>query len=645
MIEPDGSRLARLVARLPWWLDRVVDSAVAVLGGWTVAYHLALIVGAGRDGAFAFGLGVAAVVIGLMPSANRGGGPEPDPAVDPPRSMALRLGGVAVVAVLAATGSALFWLAAFLFAVWLLGTSSRTVEWRDHRGDHPAGAPWIVVLALGAALLSASVIRWNTDDAYYVNRALVISESSGPMPFGVDTMHSPGTFPSAEPDNDLASWHGLAGLGADLTGMPARGFISLVGQPLVAALAVLAVWRAVGVLGAARPALATTLVFALCLLLAGGSRSVWYLMWASNSGHTTVATVIVPSVLVYAVEAARRPRWGGAIRLAVGCIAGGGASLVAAFVLPPVVGAGVLAARGKPLAREMRVVWIGALVGVAYAVTLAVIGFFSARGLASGSFVIDSVVDQWKVGAIGLLAGPLVVGAVTGLIFLAPVVGSGVGRRFAMFVFVLAFGFVVNPLALAYGGKGSATVFRGAWALVPIVLAAVALDGLMHRIPGWSSVIAVFVVASLMGNPVTELGSIQRPGSDLPGGATTDAARRLIAVAPEGSTVAAALPVLSVVPALTTRVYPLVAQKRFGQSIDSVDSDFRYEDRLAVIRAVDTGRFEGPPERLGELFDQLGIGAVAIGPIAGERNWIVSLLTDLGFEERGKVRGLTIWAR
>jgi hypothetical protein len=465
------------------------------------------------------------------------------------------------------------------------------------------------------------------------------------MPYRVDTMHSPGTFPSAEADNDLTSWHGLAGIGADVTGISPRGFISLVAQPLVAALAVLAVWRALGVLGAARPALVTTLVFVLCLLLAGRGRSVWFNVWTSNSGRSMLATAILPLVVVYAVEAARRPGWDSALRVALVCIAASGASLVAAFVLPPAIGAGVLSARSKPLAREMRVVWAGAVVGVAYAGVLAAIGILSIRGRPPGDSVVASVVDQWTAGAIGVGAGPWVVGVVTALILLAPVVGSAVPRRFAVFLVVLVFGFVVSPLALVYGGKGSTTVFRGAWALVPMVLAAIAVDGLLRRVPGWLAVGAFFVVVGLMGTPLSDLGRAFGPGSDLPSRAVTTVARRLIEAAPPGSTVVARVPVLSVVPALTTRVYPLVALRRYGQTIDAIDPEFRYEDRMAVIVALQTGQFDGPPERLGELFGQFGIGAVALGPEARAQGWIVLLLTDQGFYERGTVRGLTIWSR
>jgi hypothetical protein len=305
----------------------------------------------------------------------------------------------------------------------------------------------------------------------------------------------------------------------------------------------------------------------------------------------------------------------------------------------------VLSARAKPLAREMRVVWAGAVVGVAYAGVLAGIGILSIRGLPPGDFVVATVVDQWTVGAIGVRADAWVVGVVTALIFLAPVVGSPVARRLAVFIFVLGLGFVVSPLALVYGGKGSTTVFRGAWALVPMVLAAIAVDGLLRRVPGWLAVSAFFVVVGLMGTPLSDLGRAFGPGSDLPGRPTTTAARRLIEAAPAGSTVAAPSRLLSVVPALTTRVYPLIAQMRFGQTIDAIDPEFRYEDRMALIVAVETGQFDGPPERFAELFGQLGIGAVALDPEAAAQGWIVAVLTDLGFEQRGTVRGLTIWSR
>jgi hypothetical protein len=84
---------------------------------------------------------------------------------------------------------------------------------------------------------------------------------------------------------------------------------------------------------------------------------------------------------------------------------------------------------------------------------------------------------------------------------------------------------------------------------------------------------------------------------------------------------------------------------RFGQTIDAIDPEFRYEDRMALIVAVETGQFDGPPERFAELFGQLGIGAVALDPEAAAQGWIVAVLTDLGFEQRGTVRGLTIWSR
>lgn len=640
----------RFASSLPWWMDRAVDWGIAAFAGWTVAYHLALLVDATRNGALAFGFGLTAVAIGLSPGTRDTAGASPESTemesteMESTRGVAARLGGVGVVAVLAATGSGVFWPAAFLLSIWLLSAVPRSSGWRDHRRDRPLAAVWVLLLAVAAGYVSAALIRWTSDDSYYVNRAQVIADSSGPMPYGVDTMHSVGLFPAAEPDNDLASWHPLAGVGADFAGTSGRWFISLVAQPLVAAIAVLAVWRAVGVLGTRRPAVITTLVFTLCFLLAGDGRSIWYHMWASNSGRTMLATAIVPLMVVYAVEAARHPGRGGAIRVAIGAIAGGGASTVAAFVLPPIIGAGFLAARPRPFGREMRAVWFGAIVGVAYAGVLAVIGLSSTRGLPSSGTAVQSVADQWTFGAVGVGATPLVIGAVTGLMLLAPVVASAAARRFAAFSFVLALAFVVSPIALVYGGKGGPTVFRGAWALVPMVLAAVAIDGLIRRVPGALAVAAVLLVAGGMGAPLTDFRLGRTPGPDLPVRAVTEPARSLIAAAPDGSAVAGPLPVLAVVPALTTGVYPLVAQERYGAAIQVLDPGFRHDERMSVVTALATGRFDGPPERLGELLDQFGIGAVALTREPGA-GWVRDVLVELGFERRGRERGLTIWSR
>jgi hypothetical protein len=619
---------------------------MAFFGGWTVAYHFALLVGGSRDAALVFGLGLAAVAIGLLPAP-----PDPEPVevtpdaamVEPRWQLPLRLAGVGLVAVFAATGSNLFWPGAFLLSIWLLCGVPRSAGWRDHRGDHPFAAAWVVVLAIVAAFLSASVIRWTSDDSYYVNRALVISESSGPMPFGVDTIHSSGSFPSAEPDNDLTSWHPLAGVGADFAGTSARRFISVVAQPLVAALAVLAVWRAGGVLGARRPAFITTIVFGLCFLLAGVGGSIWYVVWASSSAKTTLAAAIAPLVLVYAVEAARRPGRRVAIRIAMAAIAGGGSSIVAAVVLPPIIGAGLLSARSRPFGREMRAVWTGALVGIAYTGVLFIIGLWSTRGLPSGS-ELGSVADLWTFGAVGLVAAPVVIGAITGLMFLAPVVASAAARRFAAFGLVLVLAFVVSPLALVYGGRGGSQAYRGAWALVPIVLVAVAIDGLLQRVPGVLAVAVILLLALEMGAPLSDLRFRVPAGDDLPVGRVTNPARALIAAAPGGSVIAGPLPVLGVVPAISPRVYPLVAQERYGASIQVLDPGFRHDERMSVIGALSTGRFEGSPERLGELFDQFGIGAVALSRDPGAA-WIRKVLKEHGFERRGRERGVSIWSR
>jgi hypothetical protein len=324
-------------------------------------------------------------------------------------------------------------------------------------------------------------------------------------------------------------------------------------------------------------------------------------------------------------------------------IAGGGSSVVAAVVLPPIIGAGLLSARSRPFGREMRAVWAGALVGIAYTGVLFIIGLWSTRGLPSGS-ELGSVADLWTFGAVGLVAAPVVVGAFTGLMFLAPVVASAAARRFAAFGLVLVLAFVVSPLALVYGGKGGSQAFRGAWALVPIVLVAVAIDGLLQRVPGVLAVAVVLLLALVMGAPLSDLRFRFPAGDDLPVGRVTRPARALIAAAPGGSVIAGPPPVLGVVPALSIRVYPLVAQERYGASIQVFDPGFRHDERMSVIGALSTGRFEGSPERLGELFDQFGIGAVALSRDPGAA-WIRKVLKEHGFERRGRERGVSIWSR
>lgn len=644
---PAGSRLVR-------WLDRLVDWGVAGFAGWTVAYHLALWVGASRDAAVILGAGLAAAAIGVVGMVARP--PESESSPQPPASSpqheedspargqrALSLAGVALVAALAAARSSLFWPAALVVSVWFLRGLPGSGEPADRRHRSSVGAIAVLLMALISGYLSAAVVRWTSDDTYYLNRSLVIAESRGPMPYGVDTMHSSGGFPSAEPDNDLGSWHPLAGVVADWTGISPRRLISWVAQPVVAMAAILALWRVLGALGASRPALGTAGALILALFLAGGDRSIWFHIWASNSGRTMLAVVVAPLVLAYILEAARAPSVATATRVALACVAAAGCSAASIVVVPPLLAAGLLTV--WPVGRKHIALWIASGAGLVYVGVLGAVAFFAASGLPAEGVGVESVISQWNVGVAGVDASPLVIGVVTGLVFLVGVVGVPGARRYAGFALVLAFAFAVSPLATLYGGKGSTTVFRATWGIVPIALVAVAIDGLLARRPGRIAVAGAMAVALVAGTSVLSVdAALLRPGLDLPR-ETVDPARRLVALAGDGTVVAGPVPVLQVVPALTTRVRPLVAQVRYALTIDAVAPDFRGEDRIAVTTALETGEYAGTPAQLAALIESFDVAAICLSELAGEQTWVIEMLEGLGFEVVADDGRRTFWTR
>ena len=636
--------IGRLV---PTWADRLLDWGIAVFAAWTVSYHGSLLFGASRTVAAAGMVVLAGVLIGLLSRRPADAPPaRVDPADDdgprPAPRAALVFAGAA--GVLVALRSPLFWPVTLLLAIVL---ATRLPAWAatDRRYGRPGPAIVVLLIAVGSGALSAAAVVWTYDDAYYVNRALVVAESTGPIPFGVDTMHSDGRFPSAEPDNDLGSWHPLAGLGADLLGMSPRGFISLIAQPLVAMAAVLAIWRALGVLGASRPGWATAIVIVVALALAGGGRSVWANMWISTSGRGTVATLLVPMALILGVRAGRDPGWRSGLAVALVCVAGAGSTVTAAFVLPVALVGGIVAAADHWWAPGMRVVWAWAGGGLAYLGVIGLIGVLTTSGLAVSGVGITSVAMQWAWGAVGGEAAPVVVGSVTAICLTALVLSPAGARRASVLLVVIGLAFVVSPLALVYAGKGAPTVFRGGWAVAPMVLFGLGADALARRVPGRVALGALVASMLAFGNPVTSL-NLTVPTSDLPARQErTEAALRLAALASDGAAVAGPWNVIGLLPALTTRAHPVGAQDRFVLSIGAQDPGFLAADRIAVVEMTTTGEYAGSPEQLRGVLDDLGVEAICLSDNADDSGSLRSALRDAGFSRSGAHGPCHYWSR
>lgn len=633
----DSSLLAR-------GCEVVLDAAVVVLATWTVVYHVSLLL---RVPA-AVAVGIEIVVLAGLPFVSRRrsrslpvGADETD--VDGARHahnliagassvektlLAVAAAAGAVAAGVVASGGAWPVIAAQWMTSAVCGAAAAVLRLRRSTAPAPTAAAAAddnhaptraaVTRSAGIALLWATSLaalamfarRPNPDDLYYVNLSQWIVDH-GTFPVR-DTIFSDLVFPmSSWPP--VASYDGLAGAVALLTGVQAASVVYLVVPPLVTFLSVLALWRllrdwrvpAVGV------ALSLALVF---LLYDGGpgyaAPGTLFLtrLW---QGKVILLCLLVPTLLVYALRYVEQPSRVRAGWLFAGGVAAVGLSTTAMFIVPMIAMAGV-----APLAmRRPRQALTGFAAMAAYplaagVVTLAVGGrsadFFETRRL----FRFDPSwfgPEIFRAGPIALIAVAAVLAGALLLPLLAARVTVGVLTVIVGVTFIPG----VTQVAFDLVGLGP-TLWRVSW-ITPIA----ALVGVLGVRIGsfgnrrWlmtATATAVAVTLALTGIPIwsaangVELDTTPRWKR---GPITSQTAQVTIDLAEPGDLILAHQQLAVTITVLTTRVKTVAPRDYFMDYLRDEPS-FYYDERQTLLRFVNEPYdYESRPEaaRALELLD------------------------------------------
>jgi hypothetical protein len=175
----------------------------------------------------------------------------------------------------------------------------------------------------------------------------------------------------------LASYDAGTGALAHLLGLPAGSVVYLVIPPLASALSVLALWRLLRAWRVPLVGLAMTAAVAFLLFDGTSSYGTPGNLWVTRlwQGKVILVCVVVPVLLVWALQYVERPSRAGALRLFVGGVAAVGCSTTGIFLAPVVA----LAAMAPLVRRAPRRALLGFVALSAYplgsgAVTLAVGG-------------------------------------------------------------------------------------------------------------------------------------------------------------------------------------------------------------------------------------------------------------------------------
>jgi len=534
--------------------------------------------------------------------------------------------------------------------VWVAGTP--VLVWWRSRGrwlaatPDPAPGPALVGLAacVGAAVLSAVVVRADLDDAFYMVRATWTADH-GAVPTG-DFLFTEGLWPAVYyPGPDFSSLDALHGALAWASGAAAGSVAYRWFVPVAAFGAVWALWRLLRTWQARRPA-AGLLLAGVMLLWGGYAHASFGNMSVARiwQGKVVFVALLVPylwTALVSVWAPDRRQVRSALVVVAVASTAGVGLTQTAVFVVPlvAVAGAGVLLVRREVVAAVVLVV---AASVVPVASGLAVV--FSAGE--PGGFE-RNLLTPWTVVVANLAVGAVVVGA--GL-----AVGAGArwpavavlarGQRALAVAVLVAAVFTVPPLFTAVEKVigGDSISWRVAW-----VLPVPALVGLLASLPvprlGWLPAFGVAVVLVVAGLPLWSPanGAYIAPGAwKVRDPVDLEVAQWVVDQRP--GTFLAANYLVATVGILSSAPRPVASRPEWTAQLGGLD-DARADQRALLQQFADS------PDRSAEVLDEARAALDDLDVTVACVAWADDLSREL-FETSGFVPGLsagpwTCWTR
>jgi Family of unknown function (DUF6077) len=616
MVEAPGS--------IATWCDRLLDGVVVVLATWTVVYHVCLVTRLGSTSAVVLETVVLAVTVGALrrrPSStslvSKGAVPPSGTPTDVGDSGAVGRGLLAVTtaaALVAAIAMALAAAWAFVWIPWLVAAVAGSLwagRWlvrhpRPASTPPPVGEGWtgvgVLAWALGLGLWSLWTLAPDPDDLFYVNLSEWVARH-GEFPIQ-DTLFSNLRYPMSNWP-PVASYDGLIGVVARLTGAHAATVEYVVVTPLATFLAVLALWRLLRAwrVGHSFWVLSTALVF---LLFDGASYASPGNLFLTRlwQGKILLLCIVVPVLLAQGLRYVERPLRSRVPPLALGGIAAVGLTTTGIFLVP-ILAVGVMA----PLAlRDRSRALLGFLALALYplaagAVTLAIGGrapddFGSRRSYRfDASWIGSQILFSHLVGFVVVVA--MLLGAL-----LVPHPEA----RLTSGILVLATGYVFVPGAMraSYDLSGlGPTLWRISWAAsVAALVGVLAGHGLsrvtqpvLRRRSGlrswqrWDTPLACLVVMGLLagfGRPIwsAESGAeIRSPFHWQRSYSSRHVAAAILAVTSPGDLVLAPDPVSITIAVTTTDVKTVAPRDYYLDYLQDVPS-FHYRQRLKLVRYV-----------------------------------------------------------
>ncbi|WP_230415771.1 DUF6077 domain-containing protein [Micromonospora tarapacensis] len=213
------------------------------------------------------------------------------------------------------------------------------------RSPAPAPTAWqsgyALVIGGAAAVASLFLARSTPDDIYYVGRSVWVAERDN-VPLN-DFLFSENVLPAMASQPPIASIEVLAGALARLLGIPAVSATWYVLLPVMAVLAVLALWRLVQRWAPRRPVLAFTVAVAFLALVCGPDAALGtFHLPRLYQGKGMFVSAVVPLMWLYLTrwfdDRSRR----GLLLIVALSITATGLTTTAAIILPLLVGGAAL---------------------------------------------------------------------------------------------------------------------------------------------------------------------------------------------------------------------------------------------------------------------------------------------------------------
>jgi len=614
MVEAPGS--------IATWCDRLLDGAVVVLATWTVVYHLCVVTRLGTTSALALETVVLAVTVGGVRGksssaplvSKREVAPSSPTDVRDTGAVGRGLFAITMAAALtAAIAMALAATWAFVWIPWLVAAVAGSLWAGRCLARHPGRASkpprveegWtgvgVLAWALALGLWSLWTLAPDPDDLFYVNLSEWVARH-GEFPIK-DTLFSDLVYPMANWP-PVASYDGLVGVVARLTGAHAATVEYVVVTPLATFLAVLALWR---LLRAWRVhhcfwLLSTALVFLLFDGTSYASPGNLFLtrLW---QGKILLLCIVVPVLLVHGLRYVERPVRGRVPPLVLGGIAAVGLTTTGIFLVPILAVAVMAPLTFRDRSRALLGFLALALYPLAAGAVTLVLGGRAADDFGSrrsyrfdASWIGNQILFTHVVGFVVVVA--MLLGAL-----LVPHPQA----RLTTGILVLATGYVFVPGAMraSYDLTGlGPTLWRISWAASVAalvgVLAGYGLSRVIHQVlrrwrarswQRWETPAACLVVMGLLagfGPPIwsAESGAeIRSPFHWQRSYASRDVAAAILAVTRPGDVVLAPDPVSITIAITTTDVKTVAPRDYYLDYLQDVPA-FHYPQRLELVHYV-----------------------------------------------------------